>query len=81
MGATRMNLTQLELNHPEEIILKLTDPARPFKNLGEIKIVATLMPKTQEDKEQVCFAGCRCARIEEEKACLACAKISLYFFL
>jgi Ca2+-dependent lipid-binding protein len=54
MGATKVNLTQLELNHPEEITLKLTDPARPFKDLGEIKIVATLMPKTQEDKEQVC---------------------------
>lgn len=53
MGATRLNLTQLELNQPEEIYLKLTDPARPLKDLGEIKIVATLMPKTQEDKEQV----------------------------
>lgn len=84
-----MNLTQLELNQPEEIILKLTDPARPFKDLGEIKIVATLMPKTQEDKEQVCYAGCQwCTRInfkywfEEEKACLACEKVflSLQFF-
>lgn len=54
MGATRLNLTQLELNQSEEINLKLTDPARPLKDLGEIKIVATLMPKTQEDKEQVC---------------------------
>jgi hypothetical protein len=53
MGATKLNLTQLELNQPEEIHLKLSDPARPFKDLGEIKIVATLMPKTQEDKEQV----------------------------
>lgn len=54
MGATRLNLTQLELNQSEEIYLKLTDPARPLKDLGEIKIIATLMPKTQEDKEQVC---------------------------
>lgn len=53
MGATKLSLTQLELNQPEEIYLKLTDPARPFKDLGEIKIYATLMPKTQEDKEQV----------------------------
>lgn len=53
MGATKLNLTQLELNQPEEIFLKLTDPARPLKDLGEIKIVATLTPKTQEDKEQV----------------------------
>lgn len=55
MGATKFNLTQLELNCPEEIYLKLTDPSRPLKDLGELKIVATLMPKTQEDKEQVNF--------------------------
>lgn len=54
MGATKLNLTQLELNRPEEITLKLLDPARPLKDLGEIKIVVTLMPKSQEDKEQVC---------------------------
>lgn len=53
MGATKFSLTQLELNQPEEIYLKLTDPARPLKDLGEIKITVTLMPKTQEDKEQV----------------------------
>lgn len=56
MGATKLNLIQLELNQSEEIFLKLTDPARPLKDLGEIKIVATLMPKTQEDKEQVNFS-------------------------
>jgi hypothetical protein len=53
MGATKLSLTQFELNQPENIYLKLTDPARPLKDLGEIKIVVTLMPKTQEDKEQV----------------------------
>jgi hypothetical protein len=53
MGATKLNLTNFELNQPEEIYLKLADPARPTKDLGDIKIVATLMPKTQEDKEQV----------------------------
>jgi hypothetical protein len=53
MGAAKLNLTQLELNQPEEIYLKLTDPARPLKDLGEIKISVTLTPKTQEDKEQV----------------------------
>lgn len=53
MGATKLSLTQLELNQTEEIYLKLTDPARPLKDLGEIKIVVTLQPKTQEDKEQV----------------------------
>lgn len=53
MGASKLNLTQLDLNQPEEIYLKLSDPGRPLKDLGELKIVATLMPKTQEDKEQV----------------------------
>lgn len=53
MGATKLTLTQLELNQPEEIYLKLTDPARPLKDLGELKLIVTLLPKTQEDKEQV----------------------------
>lgn len=54
MGATKLVLTQLELNKPEEMCLKLADPARP-KDLGELKLVVTLLPKTQEDKEQVIF--------------------------
>lgn len=53
MGASKLVLTHLELNQSEEIFLKLNDPARPTKNLGELKIVATLTPKSQEDKEQV----------------------------
>lgn len=53
MGATKLSLTELDLNQSKEIYLKLTDPARPLKDLGELKVVATLMPKTQEDKEQV----------------------------
>lgn len=76
MGATRLNLTQLELNQPEEIILKLTDPARPLKDLGEIKIVVTLMPKTQEDKEQVCtqkfFSLTKIIRKDESMLLKAC---------
>lgn len=53
MGATKLTLSQLELNQPEDIYLKLSDPARPLKDLGEIKLNVTLMPKSQEDKEQV----------------------------
>jgi hypothetical protein len=53
MGACKLSLTHLELNKPEEVLLKLADPARPHSDLGEIKIVATLIPRTQEDKEQV----------------------------
>lgn len=53
MGASKFNLNQIDLNKSEEIYLMLTDPARPLKDLGEIKIVVTLTPKTQEDKEQV----------------------------
>lgn len=53
MGSSKLNLTNLELNNPEEMIIKLDDPARPFKSLGELRLNVTLWPKTQEDKEQV----------------------------
>jgi hypothetical protein len=53
MGATKFALTQLELSQAEEMYLKLIDPARPLKDLGELKVVVTLTPKSQEDKEQV----------------------------
>jgi hypothetical protein len=53
MGATKFNLSQLELSQPEEMYLKLLDPARPLKDLGELKVIVTLTPKSQEDKEQV----------------------------
>lgn len=58
MGSAKLNLTNLELNNPEEMIIKLDDPGRPFKSLGELRLNVTLWPKTQEDKEQVrkhCF--------------------------
>jgi hypothetical protein len=82
MGATKLNLTQLELNRPEEIMLKLTDPARPLKDLGEIKCVITLMPKTQEDKEQVCvcasFNENTHVRKRKKKACWHVRKVSYF---
>lgn len=53
MGSSKLNLTNLELNNPEEMIIKLDDPGRPFKMLGELRLNVTLWPKTQEDKEQV----------------------------
>lgn len=53
MGATKFSLNQVELNQPEEMMLKLLDPARPLKDLGELKIVVTLVPKSQEEKETV----------------------------
>lgn len=53
MGSSKLNLTNLELNNPEEMIIKLDDPGRPFKSLGELRLNVTLWPKTQEDKEQV----------------------------
>lgn len=53
MGSTKLDLTMLELNRPQDVLLKLDDPSRPNKDLGEIRLNVTLWPKTQEDKEQV----------------------------
>lgn len=53
MGSAKLQLTSLELNRAEELIIKLEDAQRANKDLGEIKLNVTLWPKTQEDKEQV----------------------------
>jgi hypothetical protein len=55
MGSAQLLLSTLELNRPEDILLRLEDPAKPGKRLGELKLNLTLWPKSQEDKEQV---GC-----------------------
>lgn len=55
MGSATLDLTQLELGRLQDIIIKLEDPARPQRDLGELRINATLWPRTQEDKEQVQF--------------------------
>ncbi|XP_062553215.1 multiple C2 and transmembrane domain-containing protein isoform X2 [Armigeres subalbatus] len=52
MGSAKLNLTSLELNRAEELLIKLEDAQRANKDLGEIKLGVTLWPKTQEDKEQ-----------------------------
>lgn len=53
MGAATLDLTTLDLSRPTDISLPLQDPARPDTSLGEILLSVTLMPKSQEDKEQV----------------------------
>lgn len=53
MGAAKLSLTSLDLNQQTEIRLKLEDPSRSEKDLGEILLSVILWPKTQEDKEQV----------------------------
>lgn len=53
MGAATLDLTTLDLSRPTDITLPLQDPARPETSLGEILLSVTLVPKTQEDKEQV----------------------------
>lgn len=54
MGSAELDLTSFELNQSHEILLKLFDPAQPEHNVGELRLAATLWPRTQEDKEQVC---------------------------
>lgn len=53
MGSAKLNLTSLELSRSQDVLLKLDDPSRTNKYLGELKLNVTLWPKTQEDKEQV----------------------------
>lgn len=53
MGSAKLCLTTLELNRAQDMAIKLEDPQRANKDLGEIKLNVTLWPKTQEDKEQV----------------------------
>ncbi|XP_025152506.1 multiple C2 and transmembrane domain-containing protein isoform X4 [Harpegnathos saltator] len=52
MGAAQLDLTQLDLGHPQDITLELKDPARPKQHLGEIYLTATLWPRNQQEKEQ-----------------------------
>lgn len=53
MGAAKLSLNSLDLNQQTEIRLRLEDPSRPEKDLGELLLSVILWPKTQEDKEQV----------------------------
>ncbi|XP_053994551.1 multiple C2 and transmembrane domain-containing protein isoform X5 [Hylaeus volcanicus] len=52
MGAAQLELTQLDLGQPQDIVLELKDPARPKQHLGEIYVSATLWPRNQQEKEQ-----------------------------
>ncbi|XP_033223349.1 multiple C2 and transmembrane domain-containing protein isoform X2 [Belonocnema kinseyi] len=52
MGAALLDLTLLDLGHPQDITLELKDPARYRQHLGEIFLTATLWPKNQQEKEQ-----------------------------
>lgn len=54
MGSAILDLTQLELGYAQDVVLELTDPARHRQHLGNIYLTATLWPKNQQDKEQVC---------------------------
>lgn len=53
IGSATLDLTQLELERSSELVLILNDPSKVNAQLGEIVLNATLLPKTQEDKEQV----------------------------
>lgn len=57
MGSAELHLTSFELNQSHEIALKLVDPAKPELDLGDLRLVVTLWPRSQEDKEQVIRAG------------------------
>ncbi|KAH0947183.1 hypothetical protein HN011_001198 [Eciton burchellii] len=52
MGAAQLDLTQLDLGHPQDVTLELKDPARPKQHLGEVSLTITLWPRNQQEKEQ-----------------------------
>lgn len=52
MGSAKLDLTKLELGIQTDLVFRLEDPSRPDSDLGEIHLMATLWPRTQEDKEQ-----------------------------
>lgn len=53
MGSAMLELVSLELGRATEMTIPLQDSANPTAQLGEIVLSVTLLPKTQEDKEQV----------------------------
>lgn len=65
MGAALLELTQLDLGHPQDITLELKDPVRPKQHLGEIYLTATLWPRNQQEKEQVLLSSSNCASIKK----------------
>ncbi|XP_063698220.1 multiple C2 and transmembrane domain-containing protein [Culicoides brevitarsis] len=52
MGASKLSLLSIDLNQQTDVTLRLEDPSRPEKDLGELLLSVILWPKTQEDKEQ-----------------------------
>ncbi|KAK1125388.1 hypothetical protein K0M31_005757 [Melipona bicolor] len=52
MGAAQLDLTQMDLGQPQDVVLELKDHNRPKQHLGEIYLTITLWPKNQQEKEQ-----------------------------
>ncbi|XP_055940978.1 multiple C2 and transmembrane domain-containing protein 1-like isoform X4 [Argiope bruennichi] len=55
MGAAQIDLTQLELSRPTDLAVTLTESGKPdvtSPSWGQIFLTLTLIPKTQEEKEQ-----------------------------
>lgn len=46
----------MDLGRLQELRLKLEDPTNASRAMGELRINATLWPRTQEDKEQVAIS-------------------------
>lgn len=55
MGTSKIDLTIIDLGRLAELRLKLEDPTNATRTMGELRINATLWPRTQEDKEQVTY--------------------------
>lgn len=53
MGSARLLLTSIDINVSTTLTLKLEDSSNIDKDMGELILNVVLLPKTQEDKEQV----------------------------
>lgn len=80
MGSGMIDLTTLDLGRPTDICVVLQDINKPSAQLGEIFLTATLLPKTQEDKEQV--SNCFFFFLERQESANTCVLFTLLnFFL
>lgn len=82
MGTTKIDLTQMDLGRLQELRLKLEDPTNVTRTMGELRINATLWPRTQEDKEQVNIPPIYIhLNVQPSISTLGCRNLHLQFYI
>ncbi|XP_053619972.1 multiple C2 and transmembrane domain-containing protein isoform X2 [Plodia interpunctella] len=65
MGSCHLDLTALELGRSQDLVLCLRDHNKPHQDMGEIVMNVTLLPKSQEDKEQYLLKNTRLSDVNK----------------